>query len=128
MADLLEINFDPKYIVQDACPASRNAALKSFPDTNILMCYFHVLLNCKKNKLDIPNEQQHLMFKRYIHRLHMTTSIDHFRKYWKIFVNSLIDNCPSFINYFYNQWLKSNWKNWKAFSSPPGYACTNSPT
>ncbi|CAF1077097.1 unnamed protein product [Brachionus calyciflorus] len=48
MADLLEKDFDPNYIVQDACNASRNAAIKFFPDTNILMCYFHVLLNCKK--------------------------------------------------------------------------------
>ncbi|CAF1042218.1 unnamed protein product [Brachionus calyciflorus] len=58
----------------------------------------------------------------------MTTSLDYFRKYWKIFVsNSLNDNCPNFINYFYNQWLKSNWKNWKVFSSFTGYTSTNSP-
>ena len=31
--------------MQDACEASRNAAIKLFPEAKILMCYFHVKKN-----------------------------------------------------------------------------------
>ena len=35
-----------------ACGASYNALKKCFPNAKILMCYFHVKLNCKKNYKD----------------------------------------------------------------------------
>lgn len=71
------------------------------------MCYFHVVLNCKKNKLDIPNDLLKPMFKKCIHRLHMTTSSDHFIKYYKQFVSALYNDCPEFIRYFFNSWASS---------------------
>ena len=36
----------------DACDASNNAVKKLFPDKIILMCYFHMKFNCKKNYED----------------------------------------------------------------------------
>lgn len=39
----------PKVIMIDAADASYNAVRKSFPNAKILMCYFHVKYNCKKN-------------------------------------------------------------------------------
>lgn len=107
LANSLDINFEPEFIVQDAWLASYNAAKEVFPTVNILMCYFHVVLNCKKNKLDIPLDLQKLMFKKYIQRLHMTTSSDHFKKYYKQFVRALYDDCPDFIKYFFNSWASS---------------------
>ena len=36
--------------MQDACPASRNAILDSFPNVKFLMCYFHVKKNVRDHK------------------------------------------------------------------------------
>jgi len=41
----LNLNFDPEYIMQDACEASYNSARKYFPDAVILICFFHVMQN-----------------------------------------------------------------------------------
>ena len=45
--DKFDIEFEPEYLMQDACPASRNAVLKFFPNVKILMCYFHVKKNVR---------------------------------------------------------------------------------
>ncbi len=45
LAHLLDVEFDPSYIMQDACDASYNAAKEFFPEATYLMCYFHVKKN-----------------------------------------------------------------------------------
>ena len=45
LATELELEYDPDYMMHDACPASKIAILKFFPDIIILMCYFHVKKN-----------------------------------------------------------------------------------
>lgn len=104
VADILDIMFDPEYIVQDACLASYNAACRIFRGVVVLMCYFHVILNCKKNKLDIPSDLASDIFKKQIHRLHMTTSLDHYKKYFNEFSRFCNDTCPDFLAYFKNSW------------------------
>ena len=47
LCNQFEIEFDPDYLMQDACPASRLAVLKYFPNVKILMCYFHVKKNVR---------------------------------------------------------------------------------
>jgi hypothetical protein len=109
LADLMDIDFNPQYIVQDAWLASYNAAKRVFPEAVVLMCYFHVVLNCKKNKLDMSPELSKIMFKQLIQRLHMTTNFDHFKIYYTQFVKALYEECPNFIRYFYNQWAASKY-------------------
>ena len=48
LADFFGIEFDPEYIMQDACDASLNAILNFFPEVTPLMCYFHVKKNVKE--------------------------------------------------------------------------------
>jgi len=36
-------NFSPKIIITDDSTAERNSLRKSFPDSNLLLCKFHVL-------------------------------------------------------------------------------------
>ena len=43
------IEFDPEFIMQDACGASFNAARAVGLNGTILMCYFYVVKNIKKN-------------------------------------------------------------------------------
>jgi len=45
LAELLDLDLDPEYIMQDACDASYNAARQFFPNATILMCWFHVQQN-----------------------------------------------------------------------------------
>ena len=45
LARVLNLNFDPEYIMQDACAASYSSACKYFPDAVVLMCFFHVIQN-----------------------------------------------------------------------------------
>ena len=45
LAETLNLNFDPEYIMQDACEASYNSACKYFPNAIVLMCFFHVMQN-----------------------------------------------------------------------------------
>ena len=48
MCRKMDLEYDLEYLMQDACPASRKAVLKFFPNVNILMCYFHVKKKCKR--------------------------------------------------------------------------------
>ena len=45
LAKKLKLDLDPEYIMQDACDASYNAATKLFPNSIILMCFFHLQQN-----------------------------------------------------------------------------------
>ena len=47
LARILNLNFDPEYIMQDAAPASYLSACKYFPDAIVLKCYFHVMQNVR---------------------------------------------------------------------------------
>ena len=42
LAEVLDLEFEPEFIMQDAQAASRSAALTFFPNVKILMCYFHL--------------------------------------------------------------------------------------
>lgn len=51
IAHQLDINHDPKFIMQDACRASFNAAVDVFGnDIVVLMCFYHVKANLLKHK------------------------------------------------------------------------------
>ena len=47
LANDLNIQSDPRFIMQDAYNASYNAARKAGLNSEILMCYFHVIYNIK---------------------------------------------------------------------------------
>jgi hypothetical protein len=82
--------------MQDHCYASLNAANNVFPDSQVLMCYFHVKLNIRKNLLSVLKESDvpHLHYSTtkqiYIERLatfrkkysHNTDAMDYMNKEW----------------------------------------------
>ena len=45
LAHLLNVEFDPDFIMQDAQQSSYNIAHAMFPEVIFLMCYFHVKKN-----------------------------------------------------------------------------------
>ena len=48
LADKLNVYFELQYIMQDSCQPYLNAAVRLFY-SEILMCYFHVIHNIRKN-------------------------------------------------------------------------------
>ena len=49
----LDIDYSPTYLMQDACYASFNAVRSVYPDAVVLMCYFLVKTNIRKNLFSI---------------------------------------------------------------------------
>lgn len=45
----MNLDYKPRFIMQDHCYASLNAAKNVYPSATVLMCYFHVKLNIRKN-------------------------------------------------------------------------------
>ena len=103
----VNINFSPKYKMQDACLASYNAALSLFPEVKILMCYFHVRLNCRKNKTLCP-KNLYDDSKNFIYNIHMSHNTDAMLENCRKFRDFGKENCPDFYSYVYDSWLKSN--------------------
>lgn len=50
MCRRLDIEFNPAYIVTDACKAMKKALELVYPNCQTLMCWFHVKFNLKKKK------------------------------------------------------------------------------
>ena len=42
LAEFFDIEYDPEFIMQDACPASEASMKSFFSEVKTLMCYFHV--------------------------------------------------------------------------------------
>jgi len=69
-ATRMDDEFDPDYIMMDASDATYNAAKEVFPYATILMCYFHVMKNIRKNCQKPLSEEAYqdlLSDIRYIH-------------------------------------------------------------
>ena len=49
-AEIMDLDWEPDFSMQDACRASLNAIAKVQPSTVVLMCYFHVMDNIRKKK------------------------------------------------------------------------------
>jgi hypothetical protein len=126
----LEVPVNVKYIMQDGCAASKNAAYSYFGENiQILMCYFHVIKNVKERLKS--NEKKDDKFIdtiiKDIRYLHFTTNKFEYAIYEKKFFNKWISiGLASFKEYFNDQWCKK-FHNWKIYNSPHGFASTNNP-
>ena len=104
----LNLNFSPDYILQDAWYPSFNAAQNLFPDTKILMCYYHVAANWKKKyksySVDIQKELKIWHRKMHFSKngSELTENLKNFKQYCNLF-------CPEFKSYVIDVWLKSNY-------------------
>ena len=130
-AKLMNIRFKPEYIMLDAASAGFNAAEKSFPHSQILMCYFHVKLNIKKKCKEILVKK--LMKKQWfklnddVSTLHYSSSQENFKSRWNLFKKKYKLSHFIIYNYIKSQWVNSRFCKWFVFNNKPGYANTNSP-
>jgi len=65
----LDLSFNPDFLMMDASDPTYNAASKIFPDTTILMCYFHLMQNVqKKCKTMFKTEEEYESFQDAIYK------------------------------------------------------------
>ncbi|CAF1156107.1 unnamed protein product, partial [Brachionus calyciflorus] len=109
------INFEVRFLMQDAQAACAAAAKQSFPNVIVLMCWFH-LKQCVKKHLDVKKcKQFKQMIENDITQMHYTMSLENFEmvKGEALARWSLYQDLNDFGIYFNSQWLQSQWTNWK---------------
>lgn len=120
-SESLDLEFEPEFILQDAQQSSHNAALKSFPNVIILMCYWHMLENVRKNVKPLLPEKRYEQLKEDLKEMHMAVSEDDFENLReKFFVT--YKKFPKTCTYMEKQWLSGDFSKWQIFHTPPGYA------
>jgi DNA-binding transcriptional regulator YiaG len=124
-ASKIDIDFDPDFIIQDACQASYNAATEFFT-SKILMCYFHVMQNIKKRIVSFNNKLQEKI-KLDLHNIHMSKTKELSINRMNEMLQKFKVTNKDFARYLKAQWFTGVFKHWQIFDTPPGYAATNSP-
>ncbi|CAF1025057.1 unnamed protein product [Brachionus calyciflorus] len=126
LSGMLDIEFDPNYLVQDAWLASYNAVSSHFDNCRVLMCYFHVIFNCRKEYRKLTKVLS-VQCKNFLKKMHYSINLKDMEQNFRDFKNFSKDNCQEFYMYVKNQWLTGPFKRWQIFNRPEGFACTNSP-
>ena len=121
------VNFDPHYMIIDACKAMAYALRKCFPKCTIIMCWFHLKYNIRKKKHWLGSKYKKVL--NHINALHNTTNQLEFLELWKKIEKIWLKkkSMKKFHKYFKKQWIESSFSNWQIFKTPPGYATTNNP-
>jgi len=113
----------------DSSDATYNAVESVFPNSMILMCYFHMKQNILKNCQSMfKTEEEFNILNDMIYDIHISKSKaeyeDRVKKFDKFYKNKSI--YKQVHKYITKQWLESRFNKWQIFHSPPGYANTNS--
>ena len=125
--DLMGIEFEPEFVMQDAQESSYNAVKKLFPNVQVLMCYYHVCENIRKkaypllsNKDDVYDE-----LKAAVQEMHLSSTEEEFEAL-KLEFNESFKRFPELLSYMKSQWFEGKFCKWQIFRTPPGFATTNS--
>ncbi len=98
----------------------RDALLTTYPSVKHLMCYFHIVKNCKDHLKSFPKEVQKTILCD-IQFLHLSTSEEDFSVREVTILRKWYELAPDFVRYFNCQWNADNsFSNWKIFCSKPG--------
>ena len=124
VAEDLDISFNPKYFVMDACGASANAVNSCFEDVSITMCWFHLKMNVRKHKHLITDEHYDEVLND-INALHFSLNESEFKSQWKEFKSKWNSKIKSFVTYFEKNWINGSFNTWQIYHSPAGYAKTD---
>ena len=110
----------------DGEAAIRNALCAIFSNVPvILMCFFHVMKNCKEHLKGVPKPLRKQILKR-IRSLHMSTSSVEFQLRLAAFSNFCVQHqLQSFLEYFLQTWVNGAHMCWRIFDTVPGVGNTN---
>ena len=119
-------NLSPFYCMLDGEAAIHQALSQLFTSVNkILMCYFHVIKNCKEHLKGIPAELRKSVLRK-IRGLHMSRNAFEFQLRLAAFSNFLVQhNLQEFLDYFVATWINSAHCFWRIFDTLPGIGSTN---
>jgi len=107
--------FSPKYAMMDAEPAFHNAMYTCFNEIEVIMCFFHVMYNCKKRNGD---KDMKVAVKKWVSKLHMTRNEEEFHLVLQNFTaafSTKIVNYVDFIRYFKKEWVHHDVENRNCF-------------
>ena len=116
----------PFYCMLDGEAAIRNALCAIFSNVPvILMCFFHVMKNCKEHLKGVPKPLRKQILKR-IRSLHMSTSSVELKLRLAAFSNFCVQHqLQSFLEYFLQTWVNGAHMCWRIFDTVPGVGNTN---
>jgi hypothetical protein len=85
----------------------RDAAIGSFPGVTHLMCYFHVVKNCKEKLHSYAKDvQQDILHD--VQQLHSSVSAHECNALMTSFIPMWTEMVPDFLTYFLHQWMVSD--------------------
>lgn len=106
--------------MQDACYASFNAVRSVFPNAIVLMCYFHVKTNIRKNLFSVLSELYD-EFESNVTYLHYSTTEAKYQQRLEAFREKYKEQKEA-MQYMESQWLNGVFSQWQIFCNNPGYA------
>ena len=127
LAEIFDIEYDPEYIMQDACDASLNSIKEFFPEVIPLMCFFHVKKNVKDNIAAdnmLPKEKRDELLKDFT-VIHMSHNSEDYANNLKTFKHKYYKHHRACYDYCAT-WFTGKWSNWQIYHNKPGQANTNS--
>ena len=77
---VLNVDFDPQYIMADAGSSIHNGIKANFPNTTQLMCYFHVRFNLKKHIIKKVPAEKRKVVNKIIEALHDCATYARYKK------------------------------------------------
>lgn len=96
LAKDLDIEFDSEFFIQDAQRACYNATKTVFPNSTILMCYFHVKQNITKHKHLMQDQTNYDDLNKDIMDIHKTLD----RESYDISINRFANKWSKMILFF----------------------------
>jgi hypothetical protein len=126
--NVLNYDFDPKYICTDASKSMFSAVKKVHTNCTAIMCYFHVRYNVRKRKHLVPADKWQGI-NSDIRKLHNSPCHGSFKLAWQtIEAKWKADkDLNQYYEYFKKQWINSRYCNWQIYNTPPGYSSGNGP-
>jgi len=102
--------------------AFRDAVTGSFLGVTHLMCYFHIMKNCKEKLHSYAKDvQQDILHD--VQQLHSSVSAQEFNALMTRLIPKWTEVVPNFLTYFLHQWLVSDsFGSRKVYCSEPGRA------
>jgi hypothetical protein len=118
----------PTFMMSDADNAQLNGCRAVFPDSTPLMCYFHVVKNCKDHLGGISTRKSARIMGD-IARIHYSRSVPEMSSVYEQSVSSWLSDSEtsSFARYFQAQWGSPPFHRWQQAHLPRAYSSTNNP-
>ena len=125
--DLMGIEFEPEFVMQDAQESSYNAVKKLFPNVQVLMCYYHVCENIRKKAYPLLSNRDDVYdeLKAAVQEMHLSSTEEEFEAL-KLEFNESFKRFPELLSYMKTQWFEGKFCKWQIFRTLPGFATTNS--